>query len=110
MIQCTNDEKMKRDVMDAWKEFNPKATKSIREDINWPYEDLDKVVKYLENGRKGPIAAMSRQDVISGKLLPGSYAIMSDDEWVWPNTLPYYVKQYRLRLPDELINKIYSGG
>lgn len=90
-----------------WKEFGNDAAPSIRSVFQTaPYEGMDKIIEYLKSGKVGLIAIEKPRDAITGDLLGGSHAILSDGEYSWDSVLPYYVQKYNMRLPEEFENKV----
>lgn len=71
-----------------------------------PYENMDKVIYYLENGIKTYIRISKGKDVFTGASFDTDYSGMTDGEYSWNSTLAYYVKTYNLRLPKDFEDKV----
>ena len=99
--------KKRINMMAMWKEFNPAASKSIKEDFaNCEYANLAKIADYLDNGQVTLVSAEYGSDIITNQKITNTYCIVTDGEYSWSNTLSYYVRKYNLRLPKEFEDKI----
>ena len=79
-------------------------------DEEWSLNDIGKIVKYLNNA---PITLTVTPlgDLICiycGKNLGESSRIHSDGIWVWPSSLPHFVRCHNVCLPDEFVDHIRS--
>ena len=79
-----------------------------------PYQNMEKIAQYLENGEPTFARTNIPYDFFTGERLPQSrhgwsYG-MTDGEYSWMNTLPYYVRKYNLRLPLEFEKKVLTGS
>ena len=96
-----------KNIMINWKEFNPDATKSIKEAFSKePSPYREKIIEYLTNGDILLSSPSCMTDVFSGNKIAGSRCILTDGEYTWNNALAYYVKEYNLQIPKELEEKI----
>ncbi len=60
----------RKNIMDEWKEFNPLAEKSMKDDFREsPSPDCQKIISYLENGEVTLSATSRDTDVISGESI-----------------------------------------
>jgi len=75
-----------------------------------PYPGQEKVAKYLERGNVMLVAPSCGYDVFTGEIIVATRMILTDGEYSWENTLPHYVRQYNLRLPEEFEGKIMGIG
>lgn len=99
-----------------WKEFGQADAPSIKILFATnPYPNQEVIAKYLENGEVSIVAASYEKDAFTGEIIypARSRRIMSDDEFSWDGSLPYYVRKYNLRLPiaieEKLLNRITVG-
>lgn len=68
------------------------------------YPDADKIASYVESGVMCVGSPGAVSDVISGEEATiGSGSLLTDGIYVWPDDLPYYIRNYRLLLPDDFI-------
>lgn len=72
------------------------------------YPGKDKIIKYLNNGKKTYASTAKAQDVITGNRLDVELYGMTDGEYSWLSTISYYVDKYNLRLPKEFENKVLN--
>lgn len=97
----------RKNIMAEWKEFNPLAEKSIKDDFrDSPSPDYQKIISYLDNGEVKDSATSRDTDVISGESIDKTKCILTDGEYSWSGSLGYYVKKYNLQLPKEFEEKI----
>ncbi len=73
-----------------------------------PYEGIEKIVDYLEAGKKTYAKAARAIDVFSGDPINTEYVGMTDGEYSWNSVLPYYVEKYNLRLPEQFEKKVLN--
>ena len=101
---------VKVNIMAEWKEFNPTAEKSIKDDfMDNPSLYYNKLIKYLNNGEVKLASPERAIDVISGDRISQTNSILTDGEYSWPSSLAYYVEKYNLRLPKEFEEKIMNA-
>ncbi len=67
----------------------------------------NEVIDYMEKG----VYALSRQgfmyDVLSETTeIAGSGSLMTDGEWVWPDTATYYIEKYDLKIPEDFLQSL----
>ncbi|MGN1168285.1 MAG: hypothetical protein ACI4S2_17865 [Lachnospiraceae bacterium] len=99
----------RKNIMDTWKEFNPMAERSMREDfLNNPSTYSQRIVDYLNNGEIVLASPSCATDVFSGGKISKTSCILTDGEYSWLNTLAYYVQEYNLQIPKELEDKILN--
>lgn len=72
---------------------------------NEPYEGKDEIISYLQAGKKTYASSRVPIDVISNEKIGVEETGMTDGEYTWISTLPYYVEKYNLRLPKEFEKK-----
>lgn len=105
---------MKVKTVGFYKEMsNGKPTnESIYEYIEKENPDrIDNICQYLESGIEFVVAPGMSEDVINpDKGISGISSIYTDGVWFWPGDLAYYVKNYRLKLPDEFISAMEKNG
>ena len=87
-----------------------KATESIYDHINKEkQENVDNICRYLESGVEFIVSPGKVEDVIKPENgTAGSPSTFTDGIWCWPGDLSYYVRKYRLKLPDEFISTMQS--
>ena len=94
-------------IMATWKEFNPLAKRSMKDDFaDTPSPFCNEILNYLKSGEVTLASPESAMDVFSGERINGTNCILTDGEYSWSNALGYYVEKYNLRLPKELEDKI----
>ena len=90
-----------------WREFGMQSAPSIRTAFETgPYPGMDKIITYLENGRVCLTAAGVGVDAITGKQVMGFRQILTDGEYGWSSMLPYYIREYNMRLPKAFEDKV----
>lgn len=93
-----------------WKEFNPAAKKSIKEDFkNIASPNKSKIIEYLNAGTVVLAATSTDNDILTGEKIAPTRCILTDGEFSWPNSLGYYVEKYNLEIPRELEDKIVNS-
>lgn len=96
-------------LMACWVEFNPAASKSIKEDFQkTEYENQKQIAEYLKHGSISVVSPGPGFDLVTGERIVNTYCIMTDGEYSWVNTLSYYVEVYNLRLPKTFENKVIT--
>lgn len=94
------------DLLEYWKEFGGNTSHSIKDDFSdSEYPEKEMLIHYLESGDIELVSLDYSEDVISGEII-GEECIMTDGEYSWDSSLPYYVKKYNLILPDEFVKKV----
>lgn len=94
-------------IMAMWKEFNPLAEKSMKDDFSsLPSPFKNQIISYLNNGEVTLVSPTSVTDVFSGERICQTNCILTDGEYSWSNSLGYYVEKYNLQIPKELESKI----
>ena len=68
---------------------------------NAPYSGIDRIIAYLENGKKTYTATSKARDFFTGDIIQEENCGMTDGEFSWNGSLIYYVKKYNLRLLKE---------
>lgn len=83
---------------------------SIKESFSAePYPEKNAIISYLRHGKKTYASTRVPMDVISNDVIPGEEYGVTDGEYSWLSTLPYYVEKYNLRLPKEFEKKVLKG-
>jgi hypothetical protein len=97
----------RKNIMACWKEFNPSAGRSMKEDFSEESSPLaSRIIAYLDSGEV-ILASPSRSvDVFSGEMIGHTKCIRTDGTFSWSDSLSYYVRKYNLRLPAEFLDKI----
>ena len=75
-----------------------------------PYEGQEKIAAYLEKGRPTYARASLPTDVFTGERIQGESCGMTDGEYSWISVLPYYVRKYNLRLPENFERKVLKNN
>mgnify|MGYP000503884339 CR=1 FL=1 len=72
-----------------------------------PLQSRAKVIKYLENGF-GLIATASLvfDPFQKNRKVICPFNVRTDGDWCWPSELPYLIKEYHVRIPDEFRQKM----
>lgn len=80
---------------------------SIMDYINKANKDVDRISNYLREGIEVIVSPGVVNDIINdNKGIAGTSSLYTDGEWIWPGDLAYYVKEYKLKLPDEFIESM----
>ncbi len=74
------------------------------------YDGQDKVIDYLKKGKVTLVSTQYDTDAFSrDTIMPlQTTCILTDGEYSWSSTLPYYVEMYNVRLPKEVEDWILS--
>lgn len=93
-------------------EFGPgMGLPSIRTAISSDeYNGKDKIIRYLKNGKRTFASTRIPRDVLSHKKINIEECGMTDGEYSWISTLPYYVEEYNLHLPKEFTEKVLRNS
>lgn len=92
-----------------WFEFGKKSAPSIQTVFeSTPYPEMERIIDYLENGRVCLAAPGEGVDMVTGKTVMLKKEIHSDGEYCWSSMLPYYVKEYNMRLPKAFEDKVFG--
>ena len=102
---------MSRIIINMYDEFGPGMGLPHMSDFfePEPYNGIDKIIDYLEKGQPTFVSGKVAKDIYSGKVIPVEYCGMTDGKYSWMSVLPYYVKTYNLRLPQEFENYVLSN-
>ncbi len=66
--------------------------------------DINKICTYLDGGIELIVSPGVVEDVINPERgTAGVTSTYTDGVWLWPGDLSYYVRNYKLKLPDEFI-------
>lgn len=72
---------------------------------------VEKICTYLTSGIAIAVTPGIVNDVIDpDKGVAGTPSALTDGTWVWPGDLAYYVKNYRLKLPDEFVKTMQDSN
>ncbi|MFD4909911.1 hypothetical protein [Kitasatospora purpeofusca] len=84
----------------------------LRSDVRAGAEpDEETLVAYLEAAEDVLASPSWAADLLDPELpRVCENAVLTDGEWFWPAILPYYVRRYHVRLPDELLARIRGFG
>ena len=66
------------------------------------------IVKYLRGGTTFVFSPGVVRDVLGGGGPIGSGSLLTDGEWAWSDTLPYYVEKYHVELPAEFVSAVVA--
>ena len=78
---------------------------SILDFVDKAKDNIDKIVKYLIDGKALIISTGLVDDVIDSSKGPaGTPTVYTDGKWIWPGDLAYYVKNYHLELPQDFLD------
>lgn len=93
-------------LMALWKEFNPDAERSLREDFQvQEYAGMQLIAEYLDGGVVLAVAPECERDVFTDERIGNSLSVKTDGEYSWESTLSYYVRHYHLQLPTDFMEK-----
>lgn len=72
---------------------------------------IDDICHYLESGIEFIVSPGIVEDVVKPeKGMAGTPSTFTDGEWFWPGDLAYYVRNYKLKLPDEFIETMIRNN
>lgn len=96
--------------LSGYKEFNPGMDFPSMTNFftPQPYEGLEEIVRYLESGTVTYVSAGVAKDAFTGERISGEHTGMTDGEYAWNSSLPYYVRKYNLRLPEVFEKKVLN--
>ena len=63
-----------------------------------PYEGMQEIIDYLKKGKLSDTSGGVAYDYFNPEKISGENRSMSDGEFNWSHTLPYYIETYNLRL------------
>lgn len=117
--QRNRDVDMKPVMLFSELEPDKKNLPKLKECTNILSADLSKeVADYLENGIvaidvmervKDPLRREGEAELTDSSLLIGGSSLWTDGEWYWRQDLAYFVRNYRVRIPREFIQKTLSS-
>ena len=81
-----------------------------KDGANIPDEMHQKIVRYLKSGVTLTWSPGFSEDLLSPGKIIGSDTTLSDGEWIWPNSLTYYVESYHIGLPQEFLKTMEANG
>ena len=95
--------------MAIWKEFNPVAKKSMKDDFGAvPSPFCNEIILYFNNGELVLASPSSVIDVFSEERINHTNCILTDGEYSWSNSLGHYIQKHNLQIPKEFEDKILS--
>ena len=84
---------------------------SLRDYIQKEKEDTNKISDYLLHGVEIIVSPGTVNDLLDeSKGIAGTTSLFTDGEWIWSGDLAYYVREYKLQLPEEFINTMKSNS
>lgn len=88
------------------------TTDSIYDFINKEKQErIKSICKYLDSGLELIVSPGVTEDIIeplNGNA--GTTSTFTDGIWLWPGDLSYYVRNYRLKLPDDFITTMKNNN
>jgi hypothetical protein len=76
-----------------------------------PYDDKQRVIDYLRAGNILIACAGVVHDVLDeDKKVAGVPNVVTDGEWLWSGDLPYYIENYNVKPPQEMLLHMESNG
>ena len=95
--------------LNMYKEFGYKDGPSITEFFSAvPYEGMEKIIEYLENGKIALVSPGFGYDAITGERVMSRKESLTDGEYMWSSMLPYYIRTYYFRPKDSFVDKVLS--
>ena len=84
---------------------------SLKEAINkLCLEKLESILLYLHSAKLFIASPGLVEDVLDGGNIIGPLSIYTDGEWSWPSDLAYYVKKYKVGLPNDFVEHMEAVG
>ena len=71
-----------------------------------PHEWENEIVDYLSTQEPFIVSLGISYDVFYPDKIIGAPNIFTDGVWYWSEDLPYYIKNYHVKLPDEFIEYV----
>lgn len=75
-----------------------------------PQDSEEKIVEYLECGKPFIGCPGLIFDPFSLVDIAGSQSLLTDEIWIWPAALSYFVNKYHVRLPAEFTAHMEKNG
>jgi hypothetical protein len=99
-----------------WRETRPEylnypSIKDYMGGSDISHQEKEKIIDYLDNGNI--VASTSRVGfpcVITGKRFDGSLSLRTDGIWSWYDDLSYYIKNFDVALPQNLLENIRKNN
>lgn len=66
----------------------------------------DKVVSYLNKGKKIASCPKEAIDCITREPISPSFSLYTDGEYCWGDFLIYHINKYNIQLPENFLKKI----
>ena len=76
--------------------------------FDWESSELVGLRSYLEKGTILVASPGVRRSIIEAREIAGSTSIRTDGLWIWPDTLPYYLRKARPALPTDFRERARS--
>ena len=68
--------------------------------------DKNAVINYLESFKEIAICARQAIDCGTGEIIASGFKVINDGEYEWCDFLPYHIRKYNIKLPDDFIRKV----
>ena len=81
---------------------------SIKELINKPIKEKEKVIKYMKKCKVVAVAPAIVRDIINPNNKIAELCLMTDGKYEWRSDIIYYVEKYDMELPEEFIQHVLS--
>lgn len=88
--------------------YKDKKYSSIKELINKPIKEKDKVLRYMRKCNIDAVAPAALRDVINPENKIHELYCMSDGTYGWRIDVIYYVEIYDMALPEEFVQHVLS--
>lgn len=76
-----------------------------------PVGEVDEVARYLEAGQTLATTGSMVDDALDpARRWVANLEIATDGEWVWPRDAAYYVREYRVGLPEAFLRVVNARG
>ena len=88
--------------MNLYEDSGP-LSENIIEEVSY---DKEKVIKYLLSQKR--IAGCPKKTIDCGttEVIANSFSVYSDGEYEWCDFLPYHIRKYNIKLPQDFIAKV----
>lgn len=75
-----------------------------------PYENMFKILRFFKKEHHlGVLTLKSDRDVFTDEVLPTEKATYDDGKYTWFSSLPHYIRNYNLRLPEDFEKHILEN-
>jgi len=88
------------------------SLKLLRGSVSYDEKQLKRIVQYLESGHVFIASPGVFFDIFKEEQSDplGNAHLLTDGEWCWPADLPYYVQNYGVPIPKEMLENMKKNN